>query len=243
MATSAELAAQISQYDANKKSSADILNAAMAQYGVPEIRTRVAGLRTTLGNTETALNNVDPSVTGRTSRSLVTEAQRSRIVANERAPIAAQYGDQSKALTTESANLTDQQQAANTLAQGQINDYTIGRSALQSQYEGAVGREAEAQRIAEADRAHQFNLQQQADANRNAAANRATSGAGKTPAASNAEKFAATLSAAAGADGKVSPGDYNALKQQWVASGYGDYKSFHDKFWRFVNESHWWDYK
>lgn len=67
--------------------------------------------------------------------------------------------------------------------------------------------------------------------------------AGRAAQPSNKENFAATLASAAGRDGKVSPGDYNALKQQWVASGYGDYKSFHDQFWRFANDSHWWDYR
>lgn len=169
MATSAELAAQIADYDKNKKSSADILNEAMTQYGVPEIRSRVAGLRTTLGNTEAALNAVDPSVTGRTSRSLVTEAQRQRMVANERAPIAQQYSSQSGALTTESANLSDQQAAAKLLAEQKISDYTTGRNALQSQYDTAytreqnaiaqeVARQAAAREQANADREYQLNV-------------------------------------------------------------------------------------
>lgn len=71
---------------------------------------------------------------------------------------------------------------------------------------------------------------------------RAGAGGGGTE-TTRAEEFAAALAGAAGNDGKVSPGDYNALKQQWVAAGYGSYKDFHDKFWRFVNENHWWDYR
>lgn len=156
MASSAEIAQQIATYDANKKSSADILNEAMSQYGIPEIRNRVSGIRTTLSNTESALNNVDPSVTGRTSRSLVTEAQRSRIVNKEREPIATQYGQQSRALSDESANLTEQSRAAELLAKGQIDDYTTGRNALQSQYNNTVASEAEQRRREEADRAYQF---------------------------------------------------------------------------------------
>jgi hypothetical protein len=156
MPTSAEVAQQLAKYDANKKSSADVLNSAMTQFGVPEIRQRVAGLRTTLGNTENALNNVDPSVTGRTSRSLVTEAQRSRIVNKEREPIAAQYGQQSRALGDESANLSEQSRAAQMLAEGQMNDYTTGRNALQSQYADTVASETEQRRKLEADRAYEL---------------------------------------------------------------------------------------
>lgn len=166
MATTAELAQQIAAYDANRKSSADILNEALNKYGVPEIRTRVSGIRTTLANTEAALNNVDPSVTGRTSQSLVTEAQRQRIVNNERAPIAQDYSTQSKTLSNESANLSDQEKAAQLLAQGQMNDYTVGRNALQSQYDSAAAREAEERRRAEADRAYQLDVQKSASSSR-----------------------------------------------------------------------------
>lgn len=167
MATSSELAAKIAEYDANKKSSADILNEAMGQYGVPEIRNRVAGLRTTLSNTESALNAVEPSVTGRTSRSLVTDAARKRIVAQEREPLSAQYSSQAGVLSNESANLSAQEAAAKLLAESKVNDYTTGRNALQSQYDTqytreqndisqANAREAAAQAQANADREYQL---------------------------------------------------------------------------------------
>lgn len=138
---STAIANQIAEYDKNRKSSTDVLNQAMSQYGIPEIRSRVAGLRTTLSNTENALNNVDPSVTGRTQGSLVTEAQRQHQVADERAPIADQYGQQSRALATESANQSDALSAAKLLAENQINDYNTGRSALQSRYDTTYKRE------------------------------------------------------------------------------------------------------
>lgn len=165
--TSAALATQLSALDANKQSSADILNGAMAKYGVGDIQNRVSGLRTTLSNTETALNNVDPSVTGRTSNSLVTEAQRQRMVNQERAPIAAQYGDQTRALSNESANLGEAQKQANVFANGQISDNTNNRNNLQSEYNNATAREAEATRQAQADRAFALQQSQAADAKTN----------------------------------------------------------------------------
>jgi len=188
MATSAQIAQQLANYDSKRKSSADYVNEAMLQHGVPEIRSRVSGLRTTLANTENALNSVDPSVTGRTSRSLVTEAQRSRIVNKEREPIAAQYGDQSRALSNESANMSEQMKAAQLLAEGQISDYTIGRSALQSRYSDTVASETEQRRRQESDRAFSFQ-QQQAEKDyrlRLQIANKPSGGGGgggKTPAA------------------------------------------------------------
>lgn len=169
MENSQQLATQLAQYDANRKGSADVLNEAMGKYGVPEIRSRVSGLRTTLTNTENALNAVDPSVTGRTQGSLVTEAQRSKQVANERAPIAEQYGAFSRSLADTQSNLSDQERAAQLLAQGQLNDYEAGRSALSSRYTLALDRENEQRRREEADRAYQLQVQ---EAQRQAAATR-----------------------------------------------------------------------
>lgn len=153
---SATLANQIADYDKNAKSSADVLNDAMKQYGIPEIRNRVSNLRTTLSNTENALNNVDSSVTGRTQGSLVTEAQRQRQVVNEKQPLMQNYGQISNALGNESNNMSDQMQAAQMLASGRINDYNTGRQALQSRYADAIAREIEQRRQMEADRDYQL---------------------------------------------------------------------------------------
>jgi hypothetical protein len=162
MENSTDLAQQLAAYDAKRKSSVDVLNEAMGKYGVPEIRNRVSGLRTTLTNTENALNAVDPSVTGRTQGSLVTEAQRQRQVTNERAPIAEQYGTFSRSLGDAQANLTDQERAAQMLAEGQLNDYESGRTALAGRYQLANDREAEQRRREEADRAYQLQVQEAA---------------------------------------------------------------------------------
>jgi hypothetical protein len=63
---SAALAAKLASYDATPVTSASALNEALGQFGVPEIRNTVSGLRTTVANTTNSLNAVDPSVTGRT---------------------------------------------------------------------------------------------------------------------------------------------------------------------------------
>lgn len=152
MESSADLARQLSEYDARRRSSVDVLNEAMGKYGVPELRSRVSGLRTTLTNTENALNAVDPSVTGRTQGSLVTEAQRTKQVANEQAPIAERYGQMSRSLGDATDNLSDQERAAQLLATSQLNDYETGRNALAGRYQLAVGREDEQRRREEADR-------------------------------------------------------------------------------------------
>lgn len=195
MASSAQLAQQLAKFDASRKSSATNLTDSMAQYGVPEIRSRVAGLRTTLSNTESALNNVDPSVTARTSRSLVTEGQRQRIVNQEREPIASQYGSISNTLNTESQNLNAQENAARLLATTRDNDYNVGRSALQSSYEKTLAREQAARAQANADRAfraqqkeadRQYKLAQQAAAD---ARKKGSGGKSSTPKTTVASLF------------------------------------------------------
>ena len=101
--------------------------------------------------------------------------------------------------------------------------------------------EAEQARIEAERRAQEAEKDRQFTARQNAANRGASAAANKGP--SQQEQFASALAAAAGGDGKVAPGDYNALKNQWVSAGYGDYKSFHDNFWKFANDQHWWDYR
>lgn len=158
---SATLAAKLASYDANPVTSTQALNDALGQYGVPEIRNTVSGLRTTVANTTSALNNVDPSVTGRTSGSLVTEAQRQRQVNTERAPIAQNLTDENSSLNSNQQTLTDAMNQATTLANNKVSDYNAGRTALQGEYDIAYKREqdaaaAAAQAAAAAEQKRQF---------------------------------------------------------------------------------------
>lgn len=64
-----------------------------------------------------------------------------------------------------------------------------------------------------------------------AAGNRAASArASASSQPSPAQNMAAALSSKTGGDGFVSPGTYQSLKNQWVAGGYGDSKSFDATF-------------
>lgn len=237
MATSAQIAQELAKYDKSRKSSADVLNESMAQFGVPEMRGRVANLRTTLTNTENALNAVDPSVTGRTSRSLVTEAQRSAIVNKEREPIAAQYGSQARLLGDESQNLTAQEAAANQLAQGRISDYQTGRSAIESRYQMASSSEAAKLAKAQADRAYKLQKLQGDRSYQLSLASAARSGGSSSTAATTKDitkQLNSALSKATGRDGYVSPQSYTAAKRDWIAQG-GSGKKFDDIFANYRN--------
>jgi hypothetical protein len=159
---SATLARKLADYDANPVTSANALNEALGKYGVPEIRNTVSGLRTTVANTTNSLNNVDPSVTGRTSGSLVTEAQRQRQVVNERTPIAQQLTSQTGALGTQEQTLRDAMGLATGEADRKVSDWTMGRQALSSQYDMTYKREQDAaaraaEAAASAEQQRQFN--------------------------------------------------------------------------------------
>lgn len=151
--TSAEALADIQSFNSSAQNPNDVLSAAESKYGVGQSRQRLVGLRSAIMGTEGALNAVDPSVTGRTSNSLVTEAQRSRMVANERAPIAEQYGQQQGALTNENASLADLQNQSAKEASMTLAGQDTKRSALQSLYDTLYKREQDAAAAEEARRA------------------------------------------------------------------------------------------
>jgi hypothetical protein len=144
--------ADIQAFDSSRANPTDVLSQAEGKYGINQSRQRLVGLRSAIMGTEGLLNAVDPSVTGRTSNSLVTEAQRSRMVANERAPIAEQYSQQQGALSNENASLSDAQSQAAKEAQLRLSGDDTKRSSLQSLYDSLYKREQDAAAIAEARR-------------------------------------------------------------------------------------------
>lgn len=212
---SATLASQLASYDANPVTAANALNTALGQFGVPEIRNTVSGLRTTVANTTNALNNVDPSVTGRTQGSLVTEAQRQRQVSNERAPIADQLQSQGSQLSDQEKALQDALSQATTQSSNQVNDYEAGRSRLQSEYDTAYKREqdtatAQAAQAAAAEQVREFNAGLSA---------KSSSSGGSASSSDVKGAIQQGLSSVTGKDGYVSPQDYaNGLKQ-WLEAG------------------------
>jgi len=138
----------------------DIYDRSVNELGVGDVRNRVNSIRGTLLNTENLLNGVDSSVTGRTSGSLVTEAQRQRLVNLERQPLAQQYGQQQSALGNETANLSDllgqASNRSNLISTGQ--QQKIGN--LKDLLSVATQKEAAARAQAEADRQYQLAMQQ-----------------------------------------------------------------------------------
>lgn len=181
MPTSAEALAALTAFQNAQENPLDVYNKQVTEVGAPDARNRVNSLRTTLINTENALNNVDSSVTGRTAGSLVTEAQRQRLVNLERVPIASQYSSQSRSLEGESANLSDLlgKASTNTNLFLQGSNQKLGN--LKDIYNIAAQQEAEAARKAESERAFNESVRQFNASMASAASARASSAAANAP--------------------------------------------------------------
>ena len=156
--TSQEALTQLQGFTSQRKSPVDILNESQKTLGVPDSQQRVVGLRGAVTNTENLLRGVDPSVTGRTQGSLVTDAQRQRLVAMERAPLDQAFQTQQGALANETANANTLNQNAITQAQLSISGEDQKQNALKSIYDLLFGQEqnAEAKRRYEQARADQL---------------------------------------------------------------------------------------
>lgn len=235
---SKSIAAQIADQDSKRVTSTDAFNEAMGQFGVPEIRKNVATWRTTIANTKNSLNAVDPSVTGRTSQSLVTEAQRAKIVNNERAPIAGQLGEQQDAYSLANSDLNEATAQATTQAGNKVRDWETGRANLQNMYDttykreqdsmaAQIAAEQEQRRRAESDRAYGLDV---------AAASRAgAAGKAKAPSKNDvAPHIVSNFNSLRGRDGKVSNETWQNGLNDWTAAG-GSVRDFWKMYGDYVN--------
>lgn len=122
-------------------SSADVLTQAENKYGVADTRNRVNTYKTLTNNLTGAIAAVDPSVTGRTSGSLVTEGQRSALVNRERAPIAGQLGTANQGLSQATTDMDTAVGNAKNEAARTISDNTAKYERLKDVYAIANARE------------------------------------------------------------------------------------------------------
>lgn len=104
---SREVYDELTAFQRSRRKPQDILAESESRLGIPTVTQRQAGLRAAITNTENLIRSVDPSVAGRTSGSLVTEAQKQRLVNLEREPLGEQFREQSRSLEGETANLAD----------------------------------------------------------------------------------------------------------------------------------------
>lgn len=217
---SATLLGQLQQAQANTSSASDLYNSAVSKYNIPEIRSSVAGLRTTLANTNSAINNVAPSVAARSQGTLVTGGQQNALANLERQPLDRAYAEENTSLTNKNADLT------NLLGEAQ-NEANLGYKSGQDKIANlkdlltvATNREQaqrdEAYRASQAaENQRQFNVSQ---ANSNA-----RSAASSSAKAAKAADFSYTTDTSGGFQFK-NPQGKPATAAQYVASTGGNFQ-------------------
>lgn len=103
-------------YQSGMKTPDQLLQQEQQNLGTTAAQQQVSGLQKAIQNTTNLLNNVAPSVMGRTQNSLVTDAQANAQIANAEAPINQQLNQQQQGFDTANTNYQDLQQQAENLA-------------------------------------------------------------------------------------------------------------------------------
>ncbi len=201
----------LQNFNSTRKSAKDIYNEANTQYDVGGGVQRVSALKGQVGNLQSSLDAVDPSVTGRTTGTFTTEGQRSALVGREQQPIASNLNKTQTNLGNEQSNLTTSQGLASQLASAMIAGDQTKYQSLLDQYNAATA----AEQAAEAKRqwqAQQDEAKREFDAQQAAAAKAASaSGAGGYSLGGSAPTAAPTAPTNTGASG-TSQQAYNALR-------------------------------
>lgn len=207
-ANSAQALSQLQATQAQSQDPNTILSNQNQQLGVSKAQDTVTGLRGAINNTTKLLQQVAPSVMGRTASSLVTNAQAGKQIQNEQAPISAnltQEGtDYNQANTDLSALRGQAQTAASGIYQGQQDKLSYAQNLYNTLYK----QEQDASQAAEQKR--EFDAQQAAAVQ--AARLAASSGNFILPGASSSSAGATKSTSPAPAAGKSQQDAYNAVR-------------------------------
>lgn len=147
--TSQDALSQLQQYQSTAQNPNDILAAQQSQLGVNNAQQTVTGLRGAIDNTNKLLTQVAPSVMGRTASSLVTNAQASKQIQNEQAPLSQNLTTEGNQYNEANQDLGQLQQQAQTAASGIYQGQQDKESYLQNVYNTLYQKEQDAQKAAE----------------------------------------------------------------------------------------------
>ena len=239
----------------NARNPLDIYNEALAKYGISDARTRVTGLRQELLDTENLIRGVEGSVGQRTQEKLVSEAQRQRLVAQERNPLIQDSAVTGRKLEFASAEVKDILAQGTAESEMEYRFQTDQRGAMMDQLKTAIGRsdnaadreqwqksydQLERKQQEEARMAREkFDYQKGQDAIANARAASSGGGGGGSNKLNpqQTSQIRSNLSAVRGKDGYVSPTSYSQAKDDWRSAG-GDIKDFESTFAYLKNPKH-----
>jgi len=107
MQPSSKLFSQYQAFQKKRVKPEDYVKRYSTDLGVDDAKARVAGARTAIRATEDTITAAPDSVAGRTSGSLVTDAQRNRLVQNEVAPLQEMMRTQSNAYSDANQGLSE----------------------------------------------------------------------------------------------------------------------------------------
>lgn len=157
---SQEALSELQSFQSQSQNPNDILSAQRQQLGVNAAQDTVKGLRGAINNTTKLLQQVAPSVMGRTASSLVTNAQAAKQIQNEQAPISQNLSDQTRDYTQASQDLNELQQEAAQAASGIYQGQQDKQSYLQNLYNTFFSREQAAAEAARQEAARQEQIRQ-----------------------------------------------------------------------------------
>lgn len=145
MPSSAAALSTLSDFNSKRQSAQDIYKGANDQYDVGGGVQRVSSLKGLVGNLQSSLEAVDPSVTGRTTGNFTTEGQRSALVNREQQPILGNLSKTQANLGTEQSNLSTSQGLAAQMASAMIAQDQTKYQSLLDQYNAATAAEQAAE--------------------------------------------------------------------------------------------------
>lgn len=140
----ATLSKQITDLDAGYNPTQAYTNS-LNQLGIADARTSVSSLSKAILDNTNLVNNVDSSVTGRTSGSLVTEAQRQRLVGAEKAPLVQAGSTLAGNLTTAQTRQSDIERQAQMESNLAGDTYKAKRQSLSDQLTQAQNAQQQAE--------------------------------------------------------------------------------------------------
>ena len=175
MQPSSSLFQQYQTFQNSRTKPEDYVKRYSTDLGVEDAKARVKSARTAIRATEDTIAGTPDSVSGRTSGSLVTDAQRNRLVQNEVAPLNEVMRTQSNAFGDANADLsTLSNEVDKRVGYGLQSDDTQANTLL-TLYQAATEQEKQQEAIRQyneqlAESKRQFDLQQKAAAQARAAA-------------------------------------------------------------------------
>lgn len=237
---SATALANLQSFQGSEKAPQDILTGQENTLGVPQAQQQVSGLRQAITNTTNLLNQVAPSVYGRTANSLVTTAQAGRQIQNESAPIQTKLSGLNTAEGNASSDLNTNLSRAQALASLEQSGQQTKEANLMDIYKAIYGQEQDAKSAA----LEQAKLDEQ-KREANLSASSRSSGGGLSASqslseskaqqqTSTANKIQSNLDKVVGKDGYVSPQSYAAASKDWTQAGYS-IKDFNNYFAQYKN--------